>query len=88
MSELDPALHAEFDARPWGRHTPHLQAVLERMRSAPIPGKALLYMTEPHSHWALARMSTSSPYRLEVGGQSVFNDLLDAERHVFQGSPD
>ncbi len=83
MTDLTPEIAAEFNARPFGRHSPQLQALLERMRSTPIPGKAFLYMLEPHSRWALARMSTTEPLRLEVAPEHSFSSIEDAERDVF-----
>ncbi|WP_432970363.1 N,N-dimethylformamidase beta subunit family domain-containing protein [Dactylosporangium sp. CA-233914] len=90
-AQLDPpgpdrarALLAEFDATPFGTHSPELQSVLERMRSLPLPGKHFLYMTKPHEEWTLARLSGTAPFRLILEPETVFTDLLDAERHVFR----
>jgi hypothetical protein len=77
------ALRAEFNSRPFGRHSAELQSLLERMRSVPIPGKAYLYMTEGHQAWSLARMSTDEPMRLEVATSRRYDSLEDAERDVF-----
>jgi len=84
MGDDSAELLAEFEACPFGRHSPQLQALLERMRSAPIPGKAFLYMTRPHRRWALARMSTTDPLRLEVALDRQYTSILDAERDVFR----
>lgn len=83
MTDPSDDLAVEFAAHPFGRHSPQLQALLERMRSAPIPGKPFLYMTEPHREWALARMSTSEPLHIEVAPDHVFASIEDAERDVF-----
>lgn len=83
MIDLSDDLAAEFAARPFGRHSPQLQALLDRMRSTPIPGKPFLYLLEPHRRWALARMSTTEPPRLEVAPDVTYTSIEDAERDVF-----
>jgi N,N-dimethylformamidase len=81
--DLSSSVADEFAARPFGDHSPQLQALLETMRSVPIPGKSFLYMSEPHREWQLARMSTTEPLRLEVAPDHVFTSIEDAERDVF-----
>lgn len=83
MLDLSDAVADEFAARPFGTHSPQLQAVLERMRSVAIPGKTFLYMLEQHRRWALARMSRTEPLHLEVAPDHVFTSIEDAERAVF-----
>jgi hypothetical protein len=81
MIDIDPSrldLAREFKARPFGVHSPDLQAVLNRMRSAPVPGKHYLIMTRSHAQWVLARM-TGDPLRLEVVPGFVFDSLEQAE---------
>lgn len=73
----------EFMSKPFGRHTPDLQALLAHMRGGPIHGKYFLLMTEPHSRWGLARFSATPPLRAELVEDVVFDDIEDAERHVF-----
>ena len=74
----------EFLARPFGRHSPDLQGLLDYMRSAPIPGKYFLWMVEPHAKWVLARFTDTEPLAVERFDDVAFEDILDAERHVFR----
>ncbi len=86
MLDIDPSrldLAREFKARPFGVHSPDLQAVLNRMRSAPVQGKHYLIMTRSHAQWVLARM-TGDPLRLEVVPGFVFDRLEEAEWTVFK----
>jgi len=86
MIDIDPSrldLAREFKARPFGVHSPDLQAVLNRMRSAPVQGKHYLIMTRSHAQWVLARM-TGDPLRLEVVPGFVFDRLEEAEWTVFK----
>ena len=82
---IDPQrldLAREFRARPFGVHSPELQAVLAVMRSAPIDGKFVLVCTRPHEEWVLARIHLDPP-RAELTGQ-YFRNLEDAEWEVFR----
>ncbi len=86
MTDIDPRrldLAREFKARPFGVHSPDLQAVLNRMRSAPIQAKHCLIMTRPHAQWVLARM-TGDPLWPEVVPGHVFGTLEEAEWAVFK----
>jgi N,N-dimethylformamidase len=86
MIEIDPRrldLAREFRARPFGVHSGDLQAVLNRMRSQPQPGKYLLYMTRPHAEWAVGR-TTGEPLSPELLPGYVFATLEDAEWAVFR----
>lgn len=80
----DHALNAqieEFLAAPFGDHSPGLQRLLLRLRSAPALGKYVLVERVPYRQWRLAR--------LRGRGEAVemldttFDDLAAAERHVF-----
>ena len=86
MIEIDPRrldLAREFKARPFGVHSPDLQAVLNRMRGAPPQGKHCLLMSKPHAEWLLARL-TGEPLRPEVVPGFVFSSLEEAEWAVFK----
>ena len=74
----------EFMAKPFGRHSPDLQGLLDYMRSAPIRGKYFLWMVEPHAKWVLARFADAEPLSVERFDDIVFEDILDAERYVFR----
>lgn len=86
MYEIDPSrldLAHEFRRRPLGHHSPELQAVLDRMRSAPIEGKHCLIVETPRARWLLARM-TGNPLRPVPVPGVVFTDLAEAEWTVFK----
>ena len=76
-------LAAEFRARPFGNHSPDLQTLLDHMRGGPIHGKYFLWMIEDNSKWALARFSDEPPLTPQVVPDTVFNELEEAERYVF-----
>ena len=86
MFKIDPArvdLAREFKAKPYGEHSPDLQAVLTVMRGLPIEGKHVLIATEPHRQWTLARM-TGRPPKPELLSNHVFHSLEEAEWFVFK----
>ncbi len=86
MTAIDPTrldLAREFRARPFGVHSPDLQAVLNRMRGQPVQGKYCLIMTRPHEEWVLAR-TVGDPLRPEVVPGYVFASLEEAEWAVFK----
>uniref|UniRef100_UPI0031D3D304 hypothetical protein n=1 Tax=Inquilinus sp. TaxID=1932117 RepID=UPI0031D3D304 len=86
MYEIDPSrldLAREFRSRPFGLHSPELQAVLIRMRSLPIEGKHCLIVLEPRARWLLARMEGQPLRPVPVPG-IVFTDLAEAEWAVFK----
>ena len=77
-------LAAEFRARPFGNHSPDLQALLDHMRGGPIHGKYFLWLADDHSHWKLARFSDEPPLTPQaLAGGPVFDDIEEAERYVF-----
>lgn len=77
-----PALTAEFLAEPLGDHSPNLQRLLNALRSAPAEGKLVLVEIEPWRRWRLARLGgRGRPVELL---EPVFDDLAEAERHVFR----
>ncbi|WP_193366513.1 LamG domain-containing protein, partial [Inquilinus limosus] len=86
MYEIDPSrldLAREFRSRPFGLHSPELQAVLIRMRSLPVEGKHCLIVLEPRARWLLARMEGQPLRPVPVPG-IVFTDLAEAEWTVFK----
>src|SRR5207247_9607429 len=76
-------LAREFKATPFRVHSPDLQAVLDRMRSGPVHGKYLFFMTRPHAEWTLARMAGDPPWP-ELFRDQVFSSLEAAEWAVFR----
>lgn len=86
MYQIDPTrtdLAREFKARPFGVHSAELNALLLRMRGAPIEGKHVLVMTKPQAEWVLAEMTGDSPRPRPIP-ESVFTNLAEAEWHVFK----
>lgn len=73
----------EFRARPFGRHSPALQNLLHEMRSAPIPGKHFLFMSDTNREWVLGRYAPTTPPEPVVDWSVRFDDLEQAEWHVF-----
>lgn len=77
-------LAAEFREKPFGNHSPDLQALLDHMRGGPIHGKYFLWLMDDHSKWKLARFSETPPLTPEaVPDGPVFDNIEDAERYVF-----
>jgi hypothetical protein len=76
------ALTDAFMANPLGDHGPALRHLLAVMRSAPAPGKLVLVEVEPWRRWRLAQLGERGrPVTLL---EPVFDDLAEAERHVFR----
>jgi len=72
MFAIDPRrtdLALEFKRRPFGPHSPELQAVLNVLRGAVHCQNLLLVCTRPHAEWMLAEKQPS---------------LEDAEWHAFR----
>ena len=74
----------EFQDSPFGNHSPELQELLELMRSQPIAGKHFLFMSKSQEEWVLGRFSIDLPIRQLFSNQTIFNNLLTAEWHVFK----
>lgn len=79
-----PAIAAEFRRQPFGRHSDELQKLLHQMRSAPMAGKHFLFMAESQRTWVLGRYSDGPPYEPILDWSTAFDDLEDAEWHVFK----
>jgi len=83
---IDPRrtdLALEFKRRPFGPHSPELQAVLNVLRSSRHCQDLLLVCTQPHAEWQLAeKQPYGQPPRLMPG--AVFTSLEAAEWHAFQ----
>lgn len=77
-------LAREFRERPLGLHSPELQAVLDRMRSAPIDGKHCLIVVKPHEQWMLARMTGAPLQPAPVSPPVLFSSRAEAEWTVFK----
>lgn len=76
-------LAREFKRRPFGPHSPELQAVLNVLRSSRHCQDLLLVCTQPHAQWQLAeKRPHGQPPRLIDG--AVFTSLEAAEWHAFR----
>lgn len=86
MFQIDPTrvdLAREFKARPYGEHSPDLQAVLNVMRRPSDREFHVLVMTRPHEQWTLARMPPGAKAP-PVLTNTVFASSAEAEWHVFR----
>lgn len=84
MFKIDPGrldLAREFRARPFGEHSPDLQAVLNVMRALPTEGKHVLLVERPGREWRLAVMRGQPP--MPEPQNLTFTTLEEAEWHVF-----
>jgi N,N-dimethylformamidase len=83
---IDPGrtdLALEFRHRPFGPHSPELQAVLNVLRSSQHCQNLLLVCTRPHAEWVLAeKQPGGQPPRLLPG--RVFASVEAAEWHAFR----
>ena len=77
-------LFEEFMRRPFGRHTPDLQSLLNYMRGIPLVGKHFLLMTRSNTEWMLARFTEGDPLGVERFPEVVFDNIEEAERYVFR----
>lgn len=75
---------AEFRARPFGRHSPDLQRILNAMRGGPLAGKYVLVCTRPFREWKLARHPGRPGLPIEVVDGPVFASREEAEWAVFK----
>ncbi|HEX2437358.1 MAG TPA: hypothetical protein VHT71_03540 [Methylomirabilota bacterium] len=86
MFAIDPGrldLVREFRERPFGPHSPELQAVLNVLRAARHCQNLLLVCTRPHREWILAEKQPGGlPPRLLT--DRVFASLQEAEWHAFR----
>ena len=86
MFTIDPRradLALEFKRRPFGPHSPELQAVLNVLRSSRHCQNLLLVCLKPHAEWVLAEKQPDGlPPRLF--SDPVFTSLEAAEWHAFR----
>lgn len=76
-------LAAEFKSKPYGHHSPELEAALDQLRMANPEGKFILLCTRPGHEWTVARL-TGDPPRAELHTDLVFESLEQAEWAVFR----
>jgi len=86
VHRIDPErldLAREFHTRPFGAHSPALQALLTVMRSREHCGDYLLVCTRPHEEWVLAvKQPDGAPPKLLE--EERFASPAAAEWRVFQ----
>ncbi len=76
-------LAEEFKAKPYGHHSPDLEAALDRLRMVNPEGKFILVCTRPGREWTLAHLEGDPP-RAVLHGDLVFTSLEQAEWMVFK----
>jgi len=79
----DRRLIEEFRRNPIGHHSPDLQRLLTRMRSAPVAGKYCLVVVKPNREWQLAQTigkRCGAPKLLP----ERFTSMADAEWFAFR----
>lgn len=76
-------LAAEFKARPYGHHSPELEAALDQLRMADPDGKMILVCSRPGREWTVARLEGDPP-RAIINAEPVFSSLEQAEWAVFK----
>jgi hypothetical protein len=75
---------AEFRERPYGRHSPDLQRILNVMRGSPLKGRYVLVCTRPFRDWKLARHPGVRGRPVEIVEGHVFRSRAEAEWAVFR----
>ena len=86
MYEIDPTrtdLAEEFKSDPFGRHSPELQLVLNRMRFERVKGRYILVKTAP-SEYTLAQLTGVRGDPPQLIPEHAFDNLEDAEWVVFK----
>jgi hypothetical protein len=86
MYEIDASridLAREFKARPYGEHSPDLQALLNLMRRPRAEPFHVLVVTEAGLRWTLALMEPGAKGPPQLTN-TVFTSLEAAEWHVFK----
>ena len=76
---FDKALAEEFRSRPYGRHSPALQHLLNRFRLAATPPHYVLVCRQPGREWVLGRLGARRGEPIEVLEDQVFDSREEAE---------
>ena len=87
MTMIDPpdlALAREFKERPYGIHSPALQALLNAMRRGPHRGRWALYCSKPAREWMLIQLSGERGKPVTFHPDVTFATFEAAEWHVFK----
>ena len=76
-------LAAEFKSKPYGHHSPELEAALDQLRLVNPEGKIILVCTRPGREWTVAHLAGDPPTAL-LHTDLVFESLEQAEWVVFK----
>lgn len=77
-------LAEEFRRNPFGRHSPELRVLLNRLRSRQAQDPYVLLCTKPHREWLLARKSDARQSPAHVVTGKRFTSAEEAEWEVFK----
>lgn len=75
-------LAAEFKARPYGDHSPELEAALDQLRLLNPEGKIILVCTQPGREWTVAHLEGDPPTAV-LHSDLAFSSTEQAEWAVF-----
>ena len=84
VSEKDNAVVDEFQRKPIGHHSAHLQRVLNVFRGEDAKDKYGLVCTKPHKEWTLGLLSGERGKPVRLMKDQVFTNVEDAEREIFR----
>ena len=84
LTDADRALAFEYRDRPTAPHGLRLQRILNVFRGGPLRGKYVLFASQPHREWLLARLTGERTAPFEVFEGCRFTSLTEAEWEVFK----
>ncbi len=84
LTAEDRALAFEYRDKPTAPHGERLQRILNVFRGGPLKGKYVLFASQPHREWLLARLTGESAAPIEVFADCRFTSLAEAEWEVFK----
>lgn len=83
LKNTDTQLAEEFRAQPYGRHSPALEAALDRLRMVNPDGKFIVVCTDRGREWTVAHL-VGEPPRAVLHPELVFASTEEAEWAVFK----
>ena len=84
LTAEDCGLAFEYRDHPSSPHGARLQRILNVLRGGPITGKYVVFATDPHRQWLLARLTGERAAPIEVFEGCRFTSLAEAEWEVFK----
>jgi hypothetical protein len=87
MYRVDPKrldLVKEFQANPFGKHSPELRRLLTRLRMGPAAGRYVLVRRRSDSEWVLGRLTGERGGRIEIFRDQAFTKVADGEWEIFK----